>query len=232
MQSLATAAATISLVVPDSGNTYRGRVDAAATSGKFTCTSNGNIYIGGFSGKAMHGYGKMICHNGDAFIGVWQFGIRVGLGEESINGDVLRTLWVDGKRCGPGVYKHTEGYIHRGLYDSDKRNGPGEYTWGDGQVYIGDFLHGKRNGFGSLLLPNGDKFIGEWRDCKRHGTGRYVRSSGEIRDRVWKADAETSERCDMSALLPIIEQGILHNTYIFFIWNLISHYYSACTGQG
>ena len=162
----------ISIAVPASGNIYKGKVRVGSTSGKFLCASNGNVYDGAFAEKSMHGFGKLMCSNGDAFIGLWHKGVRVGLGEESISGDVLRTIWVDGKRCGPGVYIHVGGHIHRGLYDNDRRNGPGEYKWDDGQVYLGDFIKGKRNGFGSLLLPDGDKYIGEWQDCKRSGIGR------------------------------------------------------------
>ena len=63
------------LVTP-SCNIYEGVIIEGVKSGKFTC-SNGNVYVGGFTGNQLTGFGTMTFLNGKIKTGQWANGTLV-----------------------------------------------------------------------------------------------------------------------------------------------------------
>ena len=63
------------LVTP-SCNIYEGVIIEGVKSGKFTC-SNGNVYVGGFTGNQLTGFGTLYRSNGSLKTGQWANGTLV-----------------------------------------------------------------------------------------------------------------------------------------------------------
>lgn len=79
--------------------------------------------------------------------------------ETWINGDTYEGDFVNGIKCGRGIYKWgATKSEYTGEFTADIMNGQGEMKWGDGREYRGTWKDGKRQGKNcEMSWPNGDK---------------------------------------------------------------------------
>jgi hypothetical protein len=106
--------------------------------------SNGNKYVGEYSGGKIEGQGHYIWNNGDSYVGQFKDGLPHGRGEEIF----------DGRR-----------YV--GEFRGGAWNGQGLYLWDDGQKYVGEFKDNEFNGQGVRFLATGGIFqSGIWANDK------------------------------------------------------------------
>ena len=64
------------ILVSLSGNAYEGFVRRTAVAGRFECT-NGDYYVGGFSGNRITGFGTMTYSNGQMLTGRWMDSVLI-----------------------------------------------------------------------------------------------------------------------------------------------------------
>lgn len=100
-------------------------------------------------------------------------------------GDIVdpeKGIVADGK-C---IVEYASGERYEGEYVDGTKCGQGIYTWADGDRYEGGFSDGKMNGWGTYYWADGDVYEGEWVDEVREGFGRYTTASGTVYEGQWK----------------------------------------------
>ncbi len=131
--------------------------------------SDGSVYTGEMLADKRHGKGKYIFSDG-----------RVYDGE-----------YVDGIKCGYGVFTWPNGDSYSGEFYNDSIHGKGKYCYSSGSVYEGEFIEGKKNGFGKFVWQNGNSYEGEYKNDQRHGKGKFTWPGGTVYDGEFKDDKRT-----------------------------------------
>ena len=113
--------------------------------GVFMGTYEGDLNAGG----QRHGFGVLLCDNGNSYEGEWKNDKRDGLGiARYSSGDVYDGQWVRGKREGHGVMYIEAGDTYIGSWNNGLKHGAGTYHWADGEVDVSWYQEDRRVGEG------------------------------------------------------------------------------------
>jgi predicted nucleic acid-binding Zn-ribbon protein len=107
-------------------------------------------YEGDLNSKGQrHGFGVLICDNGNSYEGDWKNDKRDGLGiARYSSGDVYDGEWKRGKRQGHGVMYIEAGDTYIGSWEKGLKHGAGTYHWADGEVDVSWYEEDRRVGQG------------------------------------------------------------------------------------
>jgi len=137
-----------------------------------------------------HGFGTLIYHSGEKFIGNFVHGVKSGEGTHTLpNGDIFQGLFADNELNGEGTWESngdiihghftdgslhgqaiekdiTSGKIHfEGQYKKNERDGPAMIHMDDGGRYEVQYERGKITGDGVYLFPDHKHCLkGTWKD--------------------------------------------------------------------
>jgi len=112
------------------------------------------IFMGTYEGDLnpdgqRHGFGVLLCDNGNSYEGEWKKDKRDGLGiARYSSGDVYDGQWQRGKRQGHGVMYIEAGDTYIGSWDNGLKHGAGTYHWADGEVDVSWYEEDGRVGEG------------------------------------------------------------------------------------
>ena len=113
--------------------------------GVFMGTYEGDINAEG----QRHGFGMLLCDNGNSYEGEWKKDKRDGLGVARYSsGDVYDGQWHRGRRQGHGIMYIEAGDTYIGSWNNGFKHGAGTYHWADGDVDISWYQEDKRVGEG------------------------------------------------------------------------------------
>lgn len=174
---------------------------------------NGDIYIGEWKSKIIHGKGKYITSNGDFYQGYFVKGRKHGDGTQTYsNGNLYSGTWANdemngfGKysydektqmyhgnfrnslRHGAGIFYYGSGDLYDGSWSNDCRHGSGKLLYKDGSVYNGNWRNDIQDGMGKFDFVNGDIYHGEWRNGVKHGKGKFLGVNSDRYTGDWKYD--------------------------------------------
>lgn len=123
------------------------------TTKKVKICRNG-VFMGTYEGDLnqdgqRHGFGVLICDNGNSYEGEWKRDKRDGLGiARYSSGDVYDGEWTKGKRQGHGVMYIEAGDTYIGSWNNGLKHGAGTYHWADGEVDVSWYQEDRRVGEG------------------------------------------------------------------------------------
>ncbi|KAL7434361.1 hypothetical protein ACHAXM_004017 [Skeletonema potamos] len=123
------------------------------TTKKVKICRNG-VFMGTYEGDLnqngqRHGFGVLICDNGNSYEGEWKKDKRDGLGiARYSSGDVYDGEWLRGKRQGHGVMYIEAGDTYIGSWNNGVKHGAGTYHWADGEVDVSWYQEDRRIGEG------------------------------------------------------------------------------------
>lgn len=123
------------------------------TTKKVKICRNG-VFLGTYEGALnrdgqRHGFGVLICDNGNSYEGEWTKDKRDGLGiARYSSGDVYDGEWLRGKRQGHGVMYIEAGDTYIGSWNNGVKHGAGTYYWADGEVDVSRYNEDRRVGEG------------------------------------------------------------------------------------
>jgi len=112
------------------------------------------IFMGTYEGDLnpdgqRHGFGVLLCDNGNSYEGEWKKDKRDGLGiARYSSGDVYDGQWQRGKRQGHGVMYIEAGDTYIGSWNNGLKHGAGTYHWADGEVDVSWYEEDRRVGEG------------------------------------------------------------------------------------
>ena len=106
---------------------------------------------------------------------------------KSVNGEVYKGNWINGKLEGECEYESSSGRFI-GNFSKNKENGFGTKVFNDGSIYSGDWKDGLQNGKGELKWANGDVYFGDFQNGFRHGRGTLKYKNGNVYEGEWKND--------------------------------------------
>jgi len=105
------------------------------------------------------------------------------------NGDEYEGDFVDGIRCGYGVYRYASGNYYEGEWENDKFSGHGVYHFvSSGERYEGEWKAGQYSGYGEFYFKSGTVYKGYWSKDKKNGKGVMLFASGERYEGIFKDD--------------------------------------------
>ncbi|KAL9182818.1 hypothetical protein ACHAXT_004097 [Thalassiosira profunda] len=137
-------------------SSFRRRKDkghAGTVTKKVKICRNG-VFMGTYEGDLnkegqRHGFGVLLCDNGNSYEGEWNKDKRDGLGiARYSSGDVYDGQWVRGKRQGHGVMYIEAGDTYIGSWNNGLKHGAGTYHWSDGEVDVSWYQEDRRVGEG------------------------------------------------------------------------------------
>jgi len=123
------------------------------TTKKVKICRNG-VFMGTYEGDLnkdgqRHGFGVLICDNGNSYEGEWKKDKRDGVGiARYSSGDVYDGEWRRGKRQGQGVMYIEAGDTYMGSWSNGLKHGAGTYHWADGEVDVSWYQEDRRVGEG------------------------------------------------------------------------------------
>jgi regulator of replication initiation timing len=112
------------------------------------------VFMGTYEGDLntegqRHGFGVLLCDNGNSYEGEWKKDKRDGLGiARYSSGDVYDGQWQRGKRQGHGVMYIEAGDTYIGGWNNGLKHGAGTYHWADGEVDVSWYQEDRRVGEG------------------------------------------------------------------------------------
>jgi len=112
------------------------------------------VFMGTYEGDLnpegqRHGFGVLLCDNGNSYEGEWKKDKRDGLGiARYSSGDVYDGQWQRGKRQGHGVMYIEAGDTYIGSWNNGLKHGAGTYHWADGEVDVSWYQEDRRVGEG------------------------------------------------------------------------------------
>jgi len=123
------------------------------TTKKVKICRNG-VFMGTYEGDLnkdgqRHGFGVLICDNGNSYEGEWKKDKRDGVGiARYSSGDVYDGEWLRGKRQGHGAMYIEAGDTYIGSWTNGLKHGAGTYHWADGEVDVSWYQEDRRVGEG------------------------------------------------------------------------------------
>ena len=112
------------------------------------------VFMGTYEGDLnaegqRHGFGVLLCDNGNSYEGEWKKDKRDGLGVARYSsGDVFDGQWHRGRRQGHGIMYIEAGDTYIGSWNNGLKHGAGTYHWADGEVDVSWYQEDKRVGEG------------------------------------------------------------------------------------
>ena len=112
------------------------------------------VFMGTYEGDLnaegqRHGFGVLLCDNGNSYEGEWKKDKRDGLGVARYSsGDVYDGQWHRGRRQGHGIMYIEAGDTYIGSWNNGLKHGAGTYHWADGEVDVSWYQEDKRSGEG------------------------------------------------------------------------------------
>ena len=112
------------------------------------------VFMGTYEGDLnaegqRHGFGVLLCDNGNSYEGEWKKDKRDGLGVARYSsGDVYDGQWHRGRRQGHGIMYIEAGDTYIGSWYNGLKHGAGTYHWADGEVDVSWYQEDKRSGEG------------------------------------------------------------------------------------
>ena len=131
----------------------KSKADDGTVTKKVKICRNG-VFMGTFEGDLndegqRHGFGVLLCDNGNSYEGEWKKDKRDGLGiARYSSGDVYDGQWQRGKRHGHGVMYIEAGDTYIGSWRHGLKHGAGTYHWADGEVDVSLYQEDRRIGEG------------------------------------------------------------------------------------
>lgn len=180
--------------------------------------SNGDLYLGGFSGNAPHGRGKYLWTDGCMYEGDWRRGKATGKGKFSwpsgatfegefkagrmegfgtfigADGDTYRGSWIADRKHGFGCKSYVNGDFYEGEWRRNLQDGQGRYLWRNGNQYIGEWRNGVISGMGVLIWANGNRYDGQWDNGVPKGSGVFTWSDGSCYVGSWSKDLKSQQQ--------------------------------------
>ncbi len=164
------------------------RLPYSATDDTITIETDRGVYVGGYKGGMLEGFGSFYFKNGSRYKGEWKKSMRHGFGIMTTHrgGSSYEGEWKDDAPSGYGKMTRSDGSIISG-YFSHGFSGTGHIKYTNGDEYKGCFEDAERNGMGLLRTSDGLSFSGEFREGKpwegvitdKNGRKEYV-ANGEI----------------------------------------------------
>lgn len=156
---------------------------------------NGDVYVGEYQNKNMHGFGTMYYIGGDVQMSRWKDNVAHEFGAyKSKSGINLVGQWknglLNGKRC---EIQYPCGSLYVGEMTDNMMTGEGAMFYANGDMYYGEWVMGNWHGKGTIKYPNGEIYTGEFVHNERRGKGRCVWPSGLIYDGEWADDTLNGE---------------------------------------
>ena len=96
--------------------------------------------------------------------------------------------WKNGKYCGSGELRRSDGIVYTGEWQDGKYDGKGKIQYADGSVYEGEWRDGKRCGQGSHSFFVNDQrayYRGSWQEDMKQGYGE-----------LWTGKEASAQNCD------------------------------------
>jgi len=182
--------------------------------GKYTYKSTGDVYEGGCVNGFREGFGKLVCANGDVFIGEYTGGemqsktrldranMQAGTDENGLR-IRLFTATATGERAlkaGLGKFLYTGETIQRaeaseGGAVSGAVGSGGEHGGAQAKTQKVFQSPGERSrlssgrvrhGHGEITYDSGSYYVGQWQLDTREGTGKFTFACGDVYDGEWK----------------------------------------------
>lgn len=147
------------------------------------------------------------------------------VGKSAWEGDKYEGSWVNGEKCGHGVYTSADGTTYDGFWVGNKKNGHGcttynndgrsllsNFTWCEGDIYDGEFVDNARHGACEYTWFNGEKQRFIWENGKCH---EWSKKNAEILG-MFQVAASHLQLVGRSDLLPKLRQaGLDDGTLVF-----------------
>jgi hypothetical protein len=133
--------------------------------GKFSRSTNGEVYEGNFAENEMHGRGQLKYADGTIYDGLLEDGhmhdthgmLRMPNGDEYIGGFVKSRYHGSGELTSFGGVP-----LYKGDFLNDKYHGVGTLHYDEGGMYEGKFACGVENGAGKWTRKDGSVVMGTW----------------------------------------------------------------------
>lgn len=184
------------------GIKYTGEFHLTRITGQGIYTwSDGSTYEGDVVNGLRHGYGSFrSADKNKSYTGEWNESKRHGKGilyYDATGTSYYDGDWVDGKKCGFGIRRFSNGNMYEGNWSNDTRNGKGTMYWYNlGQEYTGQWLNGIQNGHGENTwylkrvtksqYPLRNHYIGDFIDGERSGYGIFYYANSAIYEGCWR----------------------------------------------
>lgn len=125
---------------------------------------------------------QVICYypNGEKYVGKWKNHDRTVGMLYSINKEVIKAIWKDGKYIGSLKGEKV------GCVSGNCVNGKGSYVYADLTRYDGSFKNGLANGYGICYYADGDIYVGDWENHTFDGIGTMYFNDGSVVQGNWK----------------------------------------------
>jgi|GEM_PF-2744158 len=145
--------------------------------------SNGDEYIGGFSGSYLQGRGVYAFANGERYVGDFKLGKREGSGAYLYtSGRMDVGAW----RADEFISNSANAKTNIGCTYGDCNGGYGTYVFDDGSKYVGNFINSKLDGQGTYTTAKGERYTGEFKYGMYNGYGTYYYSDGTAKEGTWE----------------------------------------------
>jgi len=115
--------------------------------------------------------------------------IAIGFADETKQADhheMYRGQYVNGKKCGYGVYTFVNGDLYNGEFNDDEMHGYGLYTFSHEGHYEGQWVMGVYEGVGTETFALGSTYHGQYREGSRSGWGVCRYYNGDYYEGQWK----------------------------------------------
>nr|GMD78052.1 phosphatidylinositol 4-phosphate 5-kinase 2 [Ipomoea batatas] len=162
------------------------RVTPTTTAAVEKRLSNGDLYIGDFSGNVPHGSGKYLWADGCMYEGEWKRGKASGKGKFSWpSGATFEGEFKSGRMDGKGTFIGSDGDMYKGSWLADRKHGYGQKRYCNGDYYEGHWKRNLQDGQGRYVWQNGNEYAGEWKNGVIHGRGILIWANGNRYDGSW-----------------------------------------------
>jgi hypothetical protein len=159
------------------------------------------------------------------FVFTCQFSWAHFAGKSAWEGDKYEGSWVDGEKCGHGVYTSADGTTYDGFWVGNKKNGHGctfynsdghsllsNFSWCEGDTYDGEFVNNVRHGACEYTWFNGEKQRFVWENGVCH---EWSKKNAEMLN-MFQVSASYLQMVGRSDLLPKLRlAGLDDGTLVF-----------------
>ena len=147
------------------------------------------VYTGHTRYNRLHGYGRLLFHNGELFQGKLASGKFVQGEYKRNNGSVFKGTFKANKPY-KGTIRYANGDVYNGIINAQwQKNDHGELVCQDGKIITGCFRNDRLEGLVFIKYPSGDYVVGTFVDGRREGSFQhFVKSKSAMFNLTYKAD--------------------------------------------